>query len=65
LVALLRITENQLEQAVIDKLQHFLLEMGKGFSFVARQKRITMINRHYFIDLAVPLLFFDNNCKRV
>lgn len=46
-------TESQLEQAVIDKLQHFLLEMGKGFAFVARQKRITMINRHYFIDLVL------------
>lgn len=44
-------TENQLEQAIIDKLQHFLLEMGKGFTFVARQKRITIANRHYFIDL--------------
>lgn len=44
-------TEDQLEQAIIDKLQHFLLEMGKGFSFVARQKRITIANRHYFIDL--------------
>ncbi len=46
-------TESQIEQAVIDKLQHFLLEMGKGFTFVARQKRITMINRHYFIDLVL------------
>ncbi len=46
-------TESQLEQAVIDKLQHFLLEMGKGFTFVARQKRITMINRHYFLDLVL------------
>ncbi len=46
-------TESQLEQAVIDKLQHFLLEMGKGFTFVARQRRITMINRHYFIDLVL------------
>ena len=46
-------SESQLEQSVIDKLQHFLLEMGKGFTFVARQKRITMINRHYFIDLVL------------
>jgi len=46
-------TENQLEQAVIDKLAKFMLEMGKGFTFVARQKRITMINRHYFIDLVL------------
>ena len=44
-------TETQLEQAIIDKLQYFLLEMGKGFSFVARQKRITINNRHYYIDL--------------
>lgn len=44
-------TEYQLEQAIIDKLQYFLLEMGKGFSFVARQRRITIANRHYYIDL--------------
>lgn len=44
-------TESQLEQAIIDKLQYFLLEMGKGFTFVARQKRITIANRHYYIDL--------------
>jgi len=46
-------SESHLEQAVIDKLQHFLLEMGKGFTFVVRQKRITMANRHYFIDLVL------------
>lgn len=44
-------TESYLEQAIIDKLQYFLLEIGKGFSFVARQKRITIVNRHYHIDL--------------
>jgi len=44
-------TENQLEQALIDKIQYFLLELGKGFTFVARQKRITITNRHYYIDL--------------
>jgi len=44
-------TESQLEQALVDKLQYFLLELGKGFSFVARQKRITIANRHYYIDL--------------
>lgn len=44
-------TETQLEQAIIDKLQDFLLELGKGFTFVARQKRITIANRHYYIDL--------------
>jgi len=44
-------TESQLEQALIDKLQYFLLELGKGFTFVARQKRITIANRQYYIDL--------------
>lgn len=36
-----QLQENQLEQAIIDKLQHFLLELGRGFSFVARQKRMS------------------------
>ncbi|MFH0827786.1 MAG: PDDEXK nuclease domain-containing protein [Candidatus Omnitrophota bacterium] len=52
-------TESQFEQAVIDKLQHFLLEMGKGFTFVARQRRITMINRHYFIDMVLYNRFLN------
>ena len=43
--------ESELEQALIDKLQSFLLELGKGFSFVARQKRITIEGDHYYIDL--------------
>jgi len=43
--------ERELEQALIDKLQEFLLELGKGFSFVARQKRITIDGDHYYIDL--------------
>jgi predicted nuclease of restriction endonuclease-like (RecB) superfamily len=43
--------ENELEQALIDNLQEFLLELGKGFSFVARQKRITIEGDHYYIDL--------------
>jgi predicted nuclease of restriction endonuclease-like (RecB) superfamily len=43
--------ESDLEQALIDHLQEFLLELGKGFSFVARQKRITIDGDHYYIDL--------------
>jgi predicted nuclease of restriction endonuclease-like (RecB) superfamily len=43
--------ESEIEQALIDKLQEFLLELGKGFSFVARQKRITIDGDHYYIDL--------------
>jgi len=36
---------------VIDKLEHFLLELGKGFLFEARQKRFTFDEEHYFVDL--------------
>ena len=44
--------ESDIEQALIDKLQEFLLELGKGFSFVSRQKRITTEGgEHYYIDL--------------
>lgn len=43
--------EAELEQGLIDNLQEFLLELGKGFSFVARQKRITIEGDHYYIDL--------------
>jgi len=43
--------ETDLEQGLIDKLHNFLLELGKGFSFVARQKRITIEDDHYYIDL--------------
>jgi len=45
-------TETELEQGLISKLQEFLLELGKGFSFVARQKRLTTEHgEHYYIDL--------------
>ncbi|WP_080799384.1 PDDEXK nuclease domain-containing protein [Arabiibacter massiliensis] len=43
--------ETALEQALMDKLQQFLLELGKGFSFVARQQRIDADGDHYYIDL--------------
>lgn len=43
--------EKDLEQAIIDHLQKFLLELGRGFSFVARQPKITFEGRHFFIDL--------------
>lgn len=44
-------TEQQLEQALIDNIQQFLLELGKGFSFVARQKHIRTETADFFIDL--------------
>ncbi|WP_202406008.1 PDDEXK nuclease domain-containing protein [Hufsiella ginkgonis] len=43
--------ERELEQAIIDKLQEFLLELGKGFSFVGRQRRISAEYEHFYIDL--------------
>ena len=44
-------SESELEQKLIDKLEDFLLELGKGFTFVARQKRITIDEEHFKIDL--------------
>lgn len=44
-------SENDLESAIINKIEHFLLELGKGFAFIARQKRISFDERHFFIDL--------------
>ena len=44
-------SESDLETAIIDKLEHFLLELGKGFLFEARQKRFTFDEEHYFVDL--------------
>jgi len=44
-------SESDLEQKLIDKLEHFLLELGTGFTFVARQKRITFDEKHFRIDL--------------
>ena len=46
-----RVSEKQLEQRIIDNLQQFILELGKGFAFVARQFRISLRNKHYSIDL--------------
>ncbi len=43
--------ERDLEQALIDRLQAFLLELGRGFAFVARQKRITVGGEHFHVDL--------------
>jgi predicted nuclease of restriction endonuclease-like (RecB) superfamily len=46
-------SETDLEQAIMDHLQEFLLEMGKGFCFEARQKRIIIDDEYYFIDLVL------------
>nr|WP_263363136.1 PDDEXK nuclease domain-containing protein [Flavobacterium collinsii] len=44
-------SESQLEEEIINKLEHFLLELGHGFTFVARQNRITFDDKHFRIDL--------------
>jgi len=46
-----RYSESDLEQHLIDKLEHFLLELGKGFTFVGRQVRMTFDEKHFRIDL--------------
>lgn len=43
--------EADIEKGLMDNLQEFLLELGKGFSFVARQKRITAEGDHFYVDL--------------
>ena len=43
--------ERDLEQAIIDQLEDFFLELGKGFCFVARQKRISLEGDHFYVDL--------------
>lgn len=52
-------SESELEQEIIDKLEQFLLELGTGFTFVARQKRITFDEKHFKIDL----VFFNRILK--
>ncbi len=44
-------SESELEQKIIDHLEHFLLELGKGFTFVGRQQRFTFDDQHFFVDL--------------
>ena len=44
-------SESALEQALIDQLQAFLLELGRGFSFVGRQQRVTIDGNHFHVDL--------------
>lgn len=46
-----RLVESELEEALISNLQTFLLELGKGFAFVARQQRLTLDGDHFYADL--------------
>lgn len=46
-----KLAESKLEEALISKLQNFLLELGRGFAFIGRQKRLTIDGKHFFCDL--------------
>jgi predicted nuclease of restriction endonuclease-like (RecB) superfamily len=48
-----KMSETKLETALINNLQQFLLELGKGFAFIGRQRRITFDNDHYYADLVL------------
>jgi len=52
-------SESEFESAIIDKLEHFLLELGKGFTFVGRQVRMTIDEKHFKVDL----VFFNRLLK--
>jgi len=54
-------SEKDLETAILREMESFILEFGAGFSFVARQKRITVDNEDYYLDL----LFFHRKLKRL
>jgi predicted nuclease of restriction endonuclease-like (RecB) superfamily len=54
-------SERDLENAILRELEGFLLELGAGFTFVARQKRITIDTEDYYLDL----LFFHRNLRRL
>jgi len=56
-----RYLEKDLEDAILRELEQFLLELGAGFSFIARQKRIEVDNDDYYIDL----LFFNRKLRRL
>lgn len=53
------ILELELERRLVDKIKTFLLEMGKGFSFIGNQYRLVLEDKEYFVDM----LFF-NRCTR-
>jgi predicted nuclease of restriction endonuclease-like (RecB) superfamily len=56
-----RYLEKDLEDAILREIEHFLLELGVGFSFVARQKRLQIDNDDFYIDL----LFYNRKLKRL
>ncbi|MFZ2657320.1 MAG: PDDEXK nuclease domain-containing protein [Victivallales bacterium] len=60
-----RYLEKDLEDAILREIEQFLLELGSGFAFVARQKRIQLDNDDYYIELNFhPENFWSGNCTR-
>ena len=53
--------ESDLEDAILQQIERFILELGTGFSFIARQKRITIDNEHFYLDL----LMYNRKLKRL
>ncbi len=53
--------ESDLENAILQRIEQFILELGTGFSFISRQKRMTIDNEHFHLDL----LFFNRKLKRL
>jgi predicted nuclease of restriction endonuclease-like (RecB) superfamily len=53
--------ESELEEAILKELEKFILELGTGFSFIARQKRITIDEDHFYLDL----LLYNRKLKRL
>lgn len=54
--------ESDIEQGLINHLQKFLLELGRGFSFVARQQHINFDGRHFYIDLVFIIISLNVLC---
>ena len=62
-----KLHESNLESAIIEKLQHFLLALGRGFSFVARQKRMRLEDEDFYVRNELPsgaAIFLSPNWSR-
>lgn len=57
--------ERDLEQAIIDRIEGFLLELGKGLCFVARQKRVTLEGDHFYVDLVSTTACSAASCSSI
>lgn len=55
------VMESDLERALVQQIEKFLLELGRGFMFVGTQQRVTLNNTHYYVDIAMPEFFKDSH----